>query len=109
MGFIGQHWEAVVTIAVAVVSVAARYAPNTPFWIAVRSWAVDYAQRNARELPAELTVRIDSASAEVVLLVAGREAARFPMVRLGAAESKALSQAGMKALEAAITSKDGGR
>lgn len=63
-------------------AVIARYAPRTPFWNAVRSIVADYAQKNLSTLPPELTVRVDAATAEVVLFVGGREVRREPMVRV---------------------------
>jgi hypothetical protein len=75
--------EGIVTIgalAYALLTIAARYMPSTPFWDGVRSFATDYAQKNLKALPADVGARLESQDGAlvIVLTVGGNEVRRVP-------------------------------
>lgn len=80
LGWLSAHPDVLGIAAFVLTSVVARYMPDTPFWLAVRAWVTDYANRNAKALPASVEARLQYDSepgAVVVLSVDGKDVKRL--------------------------------
>lgn len=90
LGWLSAHPDVLGIAAFVLTSVIARYMPDTPFWLAVRAWVTDYANRNAKALPQSLEVRV-VANRMVGIFVDGREVKRMPLIETWPADGEALT------------------